>query len=709
MRWLIPALWLAACGDDDREPVDGDETEPPVVDTDSPVDPPVDPRPASCDAGDAAWVERAMLFLLGRRPHGAEEIARWEQIVAAHGRDVAARALLRSPMAADRWQDFLQDALAVARIGDRADISCFGEPMLAAPDPGLAAWIATADARQSWPEPFNMTDVLQSAWLADDMSAPYRLHLFARMRLPQQGANVGPRALEAQARKNFGDGFTHVWLNRDMTCLPCHNSRSAVTDRPDPAEDRHWPAPGQFEDALFGSPIGRDEASAFQVFRTIDVTTFDPAVGVAPFGLDARCGLLVPPEAVPEADYLGESGYFLRDLGQSGSVWDVEAALRAGVDTIAGSGLAVDEVGAVDGEAAFAWMVAQNFVGQVWKEAMGERLTVANYFSRNRAQLDRLVGLTDAFARSRFSARGLLEAIVADPLFNLAAPARCEAQAYGLEAVVNPWSWNEADPLRRGNGAGDVVRRWPARTLLRAAHDALGWPPPARFPADGSIEQEVSAAIGAFQRESEPGFGGTDVQGILAWASYIGACTLPGVGAGDGCTATPTVPTCDGCACEAAVCGSDPYCCEVQWDEVCVEMCAATEAGCGGAAEADADADVIAQLIQLARERDATVRELVEAVRDRLTARGPVSDAERGPLEALIGASLDAPVSTVADLDVGVRLACGATLVGGDWMLSLDAGSPGPAPALRLPDAGCEEAAGWLAAVGVSWSCGGAP
>ena len=34
-------------------------------------------------------------------------------------------------------------------------------------------------------------------------------------------------------------------------------------------------------------------------------------------------------------------------------------------------------------------------------------------------------------------------------------------------------------------------------------------------------------------------------------------------------TATPESPGCDGCSCEACTCAADPYCCNVEWDEIC--------------------------------------------------------------------------------------------------------------------------------------------
>ena len=43
-------------------------------------------------------------------------------------------------------------------------------------------------------------------------------------------------------------------------------------------------------------------------------------------------------------------------------------------------------------------------------------------------------------------------------------------------------------------------------------------------------------------------------------------------------------PGCGGCPCEACVCEMDPYCCESQWDNICVGECVD---GCGGCPEPD--------------------------------------------------------------------------------------------------------------------------
>ncbi len=48
---------------------------------------------------------------------------------------------------------------------------------------------------------------------------------------------------------------------------------------------------------------------------------------------------------------------------------------------------------------------------------------------------------------------------------------------------------------------------------------------------------------------------------------------------GTGCETTPWAG-CGGCPCEECVCGQDPYCCQVQWDGICVSECEEC-GGCG--------------------------------------------------------------------------------------------------------------------------------
>jgi len=48
-----------------------------------------------------------------------------------------------------------------------------------------------------------------------------------------------------------------------------------------------------------------------------------------------------------------------------------------------------------------------------------------------------------------------------------------------------------------------------------------------------------------------------------------------GIGAGD-CHAAHTTPGCNADACCQAVCTDDPFCCDTNWDQMCVDKAAAS-------------------------------------------------------------------------------------------------------------------------------------
>ncbi len=49
---------------------------------------------------------------------------------------------------------------------------------------------------------------------------------------------------------------------------------------------------------------------------------------------------------------------------------------------------------------------------------------------------------------------------------------------------------------------------------------------------------------------------------------------------GPGCVATPGTTGCGGCGCEECVCAADAYCCDTEWDDVCVGECINDCGGC---------------------------------------------------------------------------------------------------------------------------------
>lgn len=57
-------------------------------------------------------------------------------------------------------------------------------------------------------------------------------------------------------------------------------------------------------------------------------------------------------------------------------------------------------------------------------------------------------------------------------------------------------------------------------------------------------------------------------------------CEAGGCVGGPGCQVA-SAPTCGGCLCEDCVCDMDPYCCQVVWDDLCVDECLDQCGGCG--------------------------------------------------------------------------------------------------------------------------------
>ena len=244
-----------------------------------------------------------------------------------------------------------------------------------------------------------------------------------------------------------------------------------------------------------------------------------------PWGWDRACGQFSDLDGVTE-DLLGEtSSVFIDTLGADASPFTLERYLAQGVDDLAAGGLAPWGNGTVAGPEAFAYLVAANLADQVFSDVAGGRLTVAHGFPRTRAQKERLEALADV-AAARFSLVDLLQAVATDPVFNLGSPASCDASPYGLPPLVEAWSEEEDDPVRRGNGSGDLVHRLPPRVLLRSVHDLLGWPMPGDF-APGEDVEALFLGVGAYRRAAEPGFRATDMSSLLALESGLRACAPP--------------------------------------------------------------------------------------------------------------------------------------------------------------------------------------
>jgi hypothetical protein len=97
------------------------------------------PIGVACQASEQAFVRRAMLAVLGRRPWGQAEVdavlAAIVGVRAQQGGDdpvparrVVVRALMQEPAFRERWADFFMDALRVARSGTQSQAAATGTP-----------------------------------------------------------------------------------------------------------------------------------------------------------------------------------------------------------------------------------------------------------------------------------------------------------------------------------------------------------------------------------------------------------------------------------------------------------------------------------------------------------------------------------------------------------------------------------------------------
>lgn len=587
---------------------------------------PTPPVITQCDAGLVPFVRNANLAVLGRRVLGEEELAHY----VGDGTDTPARRyaildeMMDSPEFVDRWREVFEDLLRVPRVDDQDMRGCYALHARAADDGSLARWVASHPASDAGDGngAFTMLDLLESSLRADDLSPLYRGHLFAMVAFPIPAANVPAVQAELARRQDYGNVFDAAYLNRDMVCLQCHNSEFSVTDDPDPSKDRHWPLKGLFEKSLYGASTGEDADAAHAVFRFDGFVDYGFGGGggssVTPWGWSSACGQFFPD---PGPDPAGIDGKFGTITGQQSTVYDLSSHLKSGVDALAGNGLTAADDGTIDDpDQAFAYLVGASISEGVWREVIGSPLTIANYFPRNEASRDELQALTDDFVKSRFSLRTLLHDIVGSPWFNQQPPATgCTSQAYAYANVWDPWVIGDDDPAKRLNSSADGVAALPARVLTRAAYSALDWPLPTDrgFPQTDT-QESYFRGVGMFLKNSERGFRGLDFQARLVWEDHVAACANPG--------------------------GTSDY--------------------------------VDTLMANAAATPDATVRDVVDALSDRLLGEPPLDDstpggqAQRQAVEAIFGASLDAPASSIADLPGSTRKLCGVYLSTPQFLLS---------------------------------------
>ena len=660
-HFLAIALLLAACGNDHRP--DGYDT----GDTDVPF--------TECGGDPSSFVRQSFLALDGRRPKSQAEVNVYVDLYTqteAAGRDpkdAVARAIMAQPEFSDRWIETIMDAIKVQRLDVQNEATCWDKTMRPTVDPGLASAVrsmaatTTGDGKGSW----TMLDLAKSAIALDDVTPIYRAQLFSMIAHPIPAANVPPVEAELARRADFGETFDSAYLHRDMVCLGCHNSEHSVTDSDDVDADRHWPVPGLSELAVYGMSVGIDPDRAHAAFR---VANFVDRGSSKPWGWSSECGAFA--SSLTADDPANIDGKLASVTGKRSTVYQLEAALGRGFDNLRGKAPPIEANGAIsDPDTALAWLVTLKMTEDVWKQATGSGLTIANYFPRNRAASDELFRLASAYTQSGFSLKALLVAIVQSDYFNRKpAEQGCGKGPYTYPAVFDPWVLADADPARRNNGPGDAVTAVDPRTLVSATNAALEWslPPAAsRFPDYGEDCQTETCAqmssfcssqhaccnsyqaacvmmgvmpgeqtafergVGMFLRNSERGFRGLDFQARLVWEDRYGSCAKP------------------------------------RWVQ----------------------SDFIDKIVaQAAADSTMTLRDLVSAIKDRIIGEPELLDStENAALEATFGGKLDQPVTAAATAPA--RELCGALLESPQFLLQGIAGRGGE-PRLVPADASYE-------------------
>ena len=551
---LLPGC--SGCGNDNGTSVDA---------TDGPGDNTFD----QCGGDAQSFSRQSFLALVGRRPKGQAEVNVYADLYKAAAdlgddpKTVVARAIMNRPEFSERWVNVFMDALHVQRLDFQSEASCWDTPFRTTVTPALAMAIrdmaaTTAGDGQTW----TMLDLARSALALDDLTPVYRAQLFSLVSHPIPAANVGPISAELARREDFGSTFDSSYLHRDTVCLACHTSTSSVTDRDEPALDRHWPVPGAPEAPVFGSASMVDPLAAHAPFR---VDNFVDNGNTRPWGWSQDCGRFAPPASVPDDIVPDVSAKLASVSGRRSTVYDLEAALTRGFAKLRGMALPGDAA-ITDPDTALAWLVTLKITEDVWREATGTSLTIANYFPRNEAASVELYRLATKFAQSGFSLKAVLAAIVSGNYFDRQAPdAACGPGPYTYPNVFDPWVISDADEERRKNGPGDAVTAVDARTLVTATAGALDWSDPPRASrfadhgedcvnsttcarltqlcqsgqccesaracqAGGYIpydELGFQRGVGIFLRNSERGFRGLDFQARLSWEDRYGACARP--------------------------------------------------------------------------------------------------------------------------------------------------------------------------------------
>lgn len=714
-------LLLSACGDEliNRPPQSdtGFSTEGPddagAFDGDDGDDGDVDPEAGDslCDAGDEAWVKRAIPFIQGRKPNSIREVRTLVSAIeqldegGLDGRRMVARALAHGDLYLERWKTYLYEHLRVQRAGDRLNSFCYDRRTDHWLNETLAAGVRDnppGEVVGNQADPPTIADLTYSALRLDDVTPLYRADLFARMWAPLTGGNTTREELEVANRSLFGGLFESVYLGRNTECLQCHISTASTTYDSDPSRNRHWAVHPdiEIERSVYGwfeyGQETRDLEDVHAIFRHAGVVDYSwcapldngcaaENIGTTPgetiWGMAPGCGLFRDDNFDdPEVDLEDAIPYMAGEFGagSNATLFALEGRLRRGFNSLANSGLTASDGMPEDPEAAMAFLFSMNFAEGIWKEAMGHPLTVANKFPRNAAQQETLQLLTETFYANQYSLRELILEVATHEYFNQAAPDTCGVgTAYPMPAIFDPFTRDAEAPDQRGNGVGDMLHRYSAPVLLDSMSYALWWP---RFNRFG--EQTSAAFLATFLDvtldELDMGLGVGN--GNITQLNPVTGTNLACCGAGycPPCNDGPrNIPFQRDIGLhisqfDAGFNGTD-FNGILHWEQ---------EIGSGGnpgLSNLDAEctgplggtcssSDYVSRLVGAAG--SGTMRDVAVALKDRLITEPSIGGAaEEAAIAGIMGESLDTPVAEASDATASARRYAGVLLNSPQFML----------------------------------------
>lgn len=283
------------------------------------------------DNGESAYVREVAPTLLGRRLRSHAEHDVYVDLARSAGRSVVVDALMARPEFEAHWSEVLLDQIGVDRpVAAPGVQACFETPL---PDaeatPGELARHLRENAGTDAPydRPFNLANVLESAFAEDDLSVFYRAALYPLVALQ---AAEAPADRHRNASRTFHEGF----LDRSLECAGCHNSFEAVTG-PGSHWTRHFPVQGRYERALWGTDKGPGPMNAATVDEIFRGRSTGP--GTPPWGTLSGCGAIADGAAPEDPASVGVR--FAELTGTTPTIRDVERVLHEGVRTTRASGV----------------------------------------------------------------------------------------------------------------------------------------------------------------------------------------------------------------------------------------------------------------------------------------------------------------------------------------------------------------------------------